>query len=342
MRKLLNTLYVTTQGAYLSKDGETLEVRVDGETRLQLPIHTLSGLVCFGQVGMSPALMHLCAERNVTVSLLSERGRFLARVVGGVRGNVLLRREQFRRADDETAALAIARLIVAAKVTNARGVIQRAARELPAPAAGPLQTLPLRLAASAEDALKAASMEQLRGIEGDAARAYFDCFDAMICGDRQAFRFETRTRRPPLDPVNAILSFVYTLLVHDYESALESVGLDPCVGFLHTDRPGRPSLALDLMEELRPALADRFALTLINRRQVAASGFQCTPSGAVLMDDATRKELLVAWQKRKQEEIAHPFLGERMAIGLIPFIQAQLLARHLRGDLDAYPPFFWK
>ncbi len=342
MRRLLNTLYVTTQGAYLAKDGDTLHVRVESETRLQLPIHTLSGLVCFGQVGMSPALMHLCADRGVTVSFLSEHGRFLARVVGGVRGNVLLRREQFRRADNEAASLAVARFIVAAKIANARTVIQRAARELPAETAETLQALPARLTHSAEQALAAASLDCLRGIEGDAARAYFDCFDSLICGDREAFRFEQRTRRPPLDPVNAMLSFVYTLLVHDYESALEAAGLDPCVGFLHTDRPGRPGLALDLVEELRPPLADRFVLTLINRRQVAASGFRRSESGAVLMDDATRRELLVAWQTRKQEEVLHPFLGERIAVGLIPFVQAQLLARHLRGDLDAYPPFFWK
>jgi CRISPR-associated protein Cas1 len=315
---------------------------VEHETRLQLPIHTLSGLVCFGQVSMSPALMHFCAERGVTVSFLSEHGHFLARVVGPVRGNVLLRREQFRRADGGEASLAIARLIVGAKIVNARTVVQRGTREMPSDASEALQALPVRLAACATEALRAPSLDQLRGIEGDAARAYFDSFDALISGDRDTFRFEGRTRRPPLDPVNALLSFVYTLLVHDYESALEAVGLDPCVGFLHTDRPGRPSLALDLMEELRPALADRFVLTLINRRQVSGSGFKHSDSGAVLMDDSTRKELLVAWQKRKQEEIVHPFLGERIAIGLIPYMQSQLLARHLRGDLEAYPPFFWK
>jgi len=341
MRRLLNTLYVTTQGAYLAQEGETIQVRVNHEVLLQLPVHTLSGVVCFGQVGMSPPAMHLCAERGVTVSFLSEHGRFLARVHGPVSGNVLLRREQYRRADRGDTALAIARVIVAAKVTNARAVVQRAGRENGG-VDGVMPATAVRLGASAEDALRAASPEQLRGIEGDAARAYFDVFDAMICGDRESFRLSERSRRPPLDPVNCLLSFVYTLLVHDYESALEATGLDPAVGYLHTARPGRPSLALDLMEELRPALADRFVLTLINRRQVAKGGFRTTASGAVLMDDATRREVLVAWQKRKQDEILHGFLGEKIAIGMIPLVQAQLLARHLRGDLEAYPPFFWK
>ncbi|MCX5867942.1 MAG: CRISPR-associated endonuclease Cas1 [Proteobacteria bacterium] len=295
MKHLLNTLYVTTQGAYLSRDGETVLVRVEKETKLQVPIHTLGGIVCFGQVSCSPPLMELCGERNVTISFLSEYGRFWARVEGPVSGNVLLRREQYRRADSETSSADIARVIVTAKVANGRTVLLRALRDHP-------------------DNSGASELE-----------------DAVL-----------RLARPPLDNMNALLSFLYTLLVHDVRSALETVGLDPAVGYLHRDRPGRPGLALDLMEELRPFIADRLALSLVNLKQIKGSGFIKTETGAVMMDDTTRKELLVAYQKRKQEEIQHPFLGEKIAVGLIPYVQSLLLARYLRGDLDGYPPFIWK
>jgi CRISPR-associated protein Cas1 len=339
MRKLLNVLYVTVDGAYLAKDGETVAVRVEHETRLQVPVHTLEGIVCFGQVSMSPALMGFCAEKNVGVSFLTEHGRFLARVQGPESGNVLLRRTQYRAADNLAASGVIAQSILLGKIANSRTVLQRAAREHPAEA---LDAAALQLAQSLRLAERESSLDPLRGIEGDAARNYFAVFNQMIVAQQEDFVFHERSRRPPLDNVNALLSFLYVLLAHDVASALETVGLDPAVGFLHRDRPGRSGLALDLMEELRPVLADRLVLSLINRKQLSASGFTRSETGGIQMNDATRKEVLVAWQKRKQEEIQHPFLGERIPLGLIPYAQALLMARYLRGDLDAYPTFFWR
>lgn len=311
MRKLLNTLYVTIPQAYLSKDGETAVVRVEHETRLRVPIHTLEGIVCVGQVSMSPALMGFCAEREVGVSFLSEHGRFLARVQGPIHGNVLLRREQYRRADDETSSADIARALLLAKVANCRTSLLRSAREHPSLQ---LDLAALQLGRSLRLLEPTGSLDSLRGLEGDAAKTYFAVFDELILHQKDDFFFRQRSRRPPLDNVNALLSFLYVLLAHDVASALETVGLDPAVGFLHRDRPGRAGLALDLMEELRPVLADRLALTLINRRQVSASGFSRTESGGVVMDDDTRKQVLVAWQTRKQEEILHPFLDERIPL----------------------------
>jgi len=343
MRRLLNTLYVTTQGAYLHREGETVLVRHEQDTKLQVPIHTLGGIVCFGQVSCSPPLMGLCAERGVGLSFLTEYGRFLARIQGPVSGNVLLRREQYRRAGDEPASASLARAILIGKIANCRTVLLRAARERPGQtAAGPLDDAAKRLARDLEALTRAPTLDAVRGLEGDAARAYFSVFDHLITANKDHFFFRERSRRPPLDNLNSLLSFLYTLLVHDVASALETVGLDPAVGFLHRDRPGRPGLALDLTEEFRPVLADRLALSLVNRQQVAPNGFRTSESGAVLMDDDTRKEVLVAWQKRKQEEIQHPFLEERVPFGLLPFVQAMLLARCLRGDLDGYPPFLWK
>ncbi len=343
MKHLLNTLYVTTQGAYLVREGETVLVRVDGETRLQVPIHTLGGIVCFGQVSCSPPLMGLCAERNVGVSFLSQNGRFWARVEGPVSGNVLLRREQYRRADNEAESAGLARAMVIAKIANCRTVLLRAARERPEGEGAPeLADAADHLAHHLRSLEEPVSLETVRGKEGDAARMYFSVFDHLISAQKEDFFFRERSRRPPLDNVNALLSFLYTLLVHDVRSALEGVGLDPAAGYLHRDRPGRPGLALDMMEELRPFLADRLALSLVNRQQVKSEGFRRTETGAVLMNDETRKEVLVSYQKRKQEEIQHPFLGERVAIGLVPHCQALLMARCLRGDLDGYPPFIWK
>jgi CRISPR-associated protein Cas1 len=339
MRKLLNTLYVTIPNAYLSKDGETVLVRIEQETRLRVPIHTLEGIVCVGIVSMSPPLMGFCAERNVGVCFLSDHGRFLARIQGPVNGNVLLRREQYRRADDNDASIAITRFLLLAKISNCRTSILRAAREHPSRT---LDQAATQLAQSLRLLATATSVDGLRGLEGDAAKTYFAVFDELILHQKQDFFFHSRSRRPPLDNVNALLSFLYVLLEHDMASALETVGLDPAVGFLHRDRPGRKGLALDLMEELRPVLADRLALSLINRRQVASSGFSRSESGGVNMTDTTRKEILIAWQLRKQEEILHPFLNERIPFGLVPHVQALLLARHLRGDLDAYPSFLWK
>lgn len=341
MRKLLNTLFVTTQGAYLSKDGDTVTVVVEKETALRLPLHTIEGIVCFGNVGCSPFLMGACGEHNVGLSFLTESGHFLARVQGRVRGNVLLRRQQLRFADDEDRAAEAAQQIVAAKVANSRVLLQRASRERSV-SCSDLDEAVTILARILEQLSRPLPVEAVRGLEGEAARCYFGVFNGMIGGDSLGFVFEGRSRRPPLDEVNAMLSFAYTLLVHECESACEAVGLDPAVGFLHADRPGRPGLALDLMEEFRAPLADRLVLALINRRQVKVSGFTKTESGAVLMDEDTRKELIHAWQERKLEEMKHPFLDETVRLGLLPYIQALLLARWIRGDLDAYPAMLWR
>ncbi|MBM4040652.1 MAG: type I-C CRISPR-associated endonuclease Cas1 [Planctomycetes bacterium] len=343
MKHLLNTLYVTTQGAYLAREGDAVLVRVEKETRLRVPIHTIESVVCFGRVSCSPSLMGLCGERNVAISFLSERGRFLARVEGRTSGNVLLRRQQYRLADEPQFSAAVATSFVAAKIANSRTVLQRAIRDHPEnPNAPAIQGAVDKLALMLEDLKRGPNLETVRGIEGDAARTYFATFDHLITAQKDAFFFRERSRRPPLDNVNALLSFLYTILTHDAAGALETVGLDPQVGFLHRDRPGRPSLALDLVEEFRAFLADRLALSLINLRQVDGGGFKATESGAVHMADPTRKALLVAYQKRKQEEIQHPFLGEKTHIGVLVHLQARLLARYIRGDLDGYPPFIWK
>lgn len=340
MKKLLNTLYVTTQGTYLRQEGETVVASVERQDVLRLPIHTLAGIVCFGQVACSPPLLGLCGERGVHVSFLSERGKFLARVTGPVSGNVLLRREQVRRSENPVSACELARGFVLGKLANSRTVLQRAQRDHgPDPAiAGAVDVI----ADVIRRTLRTSDADTLRGLEGEAANAYFDAFDGMVLAQKDAFEMKTRSRRPPLDPLNALLSFLYTILAHDCESALEGVGLDPQIGFLHALRPGRPSLALDLMEEFRAMLADRVALSLINLNQIDGKGFTTTESGAVLMDNDTRKIVLTAWQKKKQETVQHPFLDEKIEIGLLPHAQALLLARHLRGDLDAYPPFLLK
>ena len=343
MKKLLNTLYVTTQGAYLSKEGETVLVSVDGEKRLQIPVHTLGGVVCFGRVSCSPFLMGFCAENNVGLSFLTENGRFLARVQGPVAGNVLLRREQYRRADSPDFSAAMARFFLTGKIANARTVLQRALRDHGDKITQTEMEQSIALLGKALKRLEATEdLDSLRGIEGETARAYFSVFDDLITHQKDGFIFKGRNRRPPLDNVNCLLSFLYTLLLHDIRSALEGVGLDPAVGFLHRDRPGRPGLALDLMEEFRPFLADRLVLSLVNLGQINPKGFIKTEAGAVTMMDDTRKAVIVAYQKRKQDEIQHPFLGEKVAVGILFHVQALLLARHLRGDLDGYPPFVWR
>ena len=343
MKHLLNTLFVTTQGAYLAKTGDTVEVLHEQQTKLRVPIHTLGSIVCFGNVTCSPFLMGMCGEKNVMVSFLTENGRFMARVHGPVNGNVLLRKEQYRRSDDVAASAEIARAVVIAKIANSRVVLSRALRDRPDTAGKDrIEKALVEMGQHLDDLKFQKLLDTVRGLEGMAANAYFDCFDNLITANKDAFTFLLRNRRPPLDNVNALLSFLYTLLVHDVESALEGVGLDPAVGFLHRDRPGRPSLALDMMEELRAYLADRLALSLINRQQVKPEGFQKTESGAVMMDEDTRKTVLVAWQKRKQEEITHPFLQEKIQLGLLAHVQAMLMARFLRGDLDGYPPFLWR
>lgn len=336
MKHHLNTLYVTTPESYLAKDGECVAVRQEGTVRAKIPIHTLESIILFGQVSCSPFLLAHCAENNVSVSWLTENGRFLASMHGPTRGNVLLRREQYRQADDLTRSAAIARAVTIGKISNCRTILRRAARERPD---ARLDAACKSLSFCMSRLTGETPLDVIRGIEGEAANLYFSVFNLLIGNPDPCFAFSGRNRRPPLDAVNCLLSFLYTLLAHDVRCALESVGLDPAVGFLHRDRPGRPSLALDLMEEFRPYLADRLSCTLINRGQVKANGFQKTESGAVNMSDDTRKEVIAAWQERKKEIIDHPFLQEKMPVGLLWHIQARLLARHIRGDIEAYPPF---
>jgi CRISPR-associated protein Cas1 len=343
VKRHLNTLFVTTQGAYLSQYGEALQVKVEEETRLQLPLHTLGGIVCFGRINVSPWLMNKCAKQGIAISFLSEQGMFLARVLGYTPGNVLLRREQYRRADDLFGCSAIARNIVAGKIANARTVLQRGTRDYPdGPGRAEIEAAAGRLAHTVGQVQEARDLDLIRGIEGESANLYFGVFGHLVTVQRDAFKFTNRNRRPPLDPVNALLSFLYAMLGHDARAACEAAGLDSQVGFLHRDRPGRPGLALDLMEEFRPFLSDRLALNLINRQQVRPDGFRQTETGGIEMDDDTRKTVITAYQKRKQDTITHPFLGEETTVGLLIHLQARLLARHLRGDLDAYPPFVWK
>jgi CRISPR-associated protein Cas1 len=310
---------------------------------LQLPIHTIGGIVCFGNVLCSPFLLGFCAERDVAVSFLSEHGRFLASVRGPISGNVLLRRQQYRMADDEEATCRIVSQVVTGKLSNCRVVINRTIRDH----AAKVDVSALKKASDSIDRIidhipRAGSGDEIRGYEGQAAAEYFRIFNHLIIDQKDDFIFTERNRRPPLDEVNALLSFIYTLLAHDVRSALETVGLDPAVGFLHRDRPGRPGLALDLMEEFRPVIADRLVLSLINRRQLGKNGFTKAANGAVIMDDATRKTVLVEYQNRKQDEVNHPYIEEKVPIGLLFFIQANLMARYIRGDIDGYPPFFWR
>ncbi len=343
MKRHLNTLFVTTQGTYLAKEGETVAVKVDGQVRLRVPIHTLGGIVCFGNVICSPFLLGFCAEKGVSISFLTENGRFLARVLGPVSGNVLLRREQYRWADDPERSAELASWMVIGKVANCRTVLRRFVRDHGEnPMAELVKDAAERLAGILESLKHPLPLNRVRGYEGEAAQHYFRVFGHLVTTKKEDFAFSSRTRRPPLDRVNCLLSYIYTILMHDIRGALESVGLDPAVGFLHRDRPGRPSLALDLMEEFRAFLADRLTLSLINLGQIRPEGFSASETGAWTMDEQTRKAVLVAYQKRKQDQMIHPFLGEKMPVGLLFHTQALLLARYLRGDLDAYPPFVWR
>ena len=343
MKHLLNTLFVTSEDLYLSLDGENVVANRDKRQIARYPLHTLEGIVSFSYAGASPALMGACAERDVSLAFCSPRGRFLARVSGKSSGNVLLRRTQYRVADDPGPACRIARNMIFGKVYNARWSIERTRRD------HGLRVDGLRLAevsASLKELLpqvaEETSLDSLRGLEGAGAMAYFGVFDQMILGEKPFFAFSSRNRRPPLDPVNALLSFLYSVLANDCASALEGVGLDAYVGFLHRDRPGRTSLALDLMEELRPCMADRFALTLINNRVVGKQDFEFLENGVVFLSDSGRRTVLQRWQEKKKELLTHPYLQEKIPWGLVPYAQALLLARYLREDLDAYPPFLWK
>jgi len=343
MRKLLNTLYVTSQGSYLHKEGETVTVELEKQKILQVPIHTIGGIICFGNVLCSPFLLGFCAERDVSVSFLTTHGRFLASVKGPVSGNVLLRRQQYRMADDEQITRGIAANVVSGKLANCRIVINRTIRDHGAK----INTEELKNASEnigriIERIPRATKTDEVRGLEGQAAAEYFKVFNHLIVDQKEDFIFTERNRRPPLDEVNALLSFIYTLLTHDVRSSLETVGLDTAVGFLHRDRPGRHGLALDLIEEFRPVIADRLVLSLINRKQVGKKGFTKAANGAVIMDDDTRKTVLTEYQNRKQDEIYHPYIEETVPIGLLFFIQANLMARYIRGDIDGYPPFFWR
>lgn len=343
MKRFLNTLFVTTQKSYLKKEGETVVVKVGREKKARIPVINLQGIVCFGNVAISPFLMGFCAQKGVTITHLSENGRFLARVQGPVSGNVLLRKEQYRISDDVTRSAAVAKTIVLGKLANSRTVLQKALRDHGERInADSIEHTIGNIGQAVDRVRNESDLETIRGIEGDTAKQYFGVFNELITAQKADFTFRERNRRPPLDRVNALASFIYTLLYHDIRSALESCGLDPAVGFLHRDRPGRMSLALDLMEEFRPFFADRLVLSLINLKQIQGKGFTIAENGAVLMVDETRKTVLTAYQKRKQDVVRHPFVAKNMHIGILFQVQALLMARFIRGDIDGYPPFFWR
>lgn len=343
MRKLLNTLFVLSEDCYLALEGETVLVLAGEEKKGQFPLHTLESILCFSYKGASPALMGKCASDGINLAFLTPRGRFLARTTGQNPGNVLLRKTQYRVSDDEAQSLLLARSFLFGKVYNSRWSIERTRRDHAMRVNdGALAHASGLLAESLSPILGAEDLGSLRGLEGEAAAVYFGAFNEMILNQKEVFAFTGRSRRPPLDPINALLSFAYSLLANRCAAALESVGLDAYVGFLHRDRPGRASLSLDLMEELRPLFADRFVLTLINNRVLREEHFDRQPGGAVWLTEEGRKAFLAAWQSRLAESITHPYLKEKMQWGLVPFVQALLLARYLRGDLDAYPPFLWK
>ena len=342
-RELLNTLYVTTQGSYLRLDNQTIRVESESRTLLRVPLHHLGAIVCFGRVSLSTAAIARCAEDQRDVVFLSRSGRFRAKVVGPTSGNVLLRLAQYRAYENPSATLEIARNIVASKLQNGRMLLMREARQTKIPESEvALRSAAGDIADTIKRLLKAACLDDVRGHEGFAAAAYFSSFDCLIRSDDEDFRFNGRNRRPPRDPINATLSFLYALIRSECQAACEGVGLDPQIGFLHSVRPGRPSLALDLMEELRSYLADRLALTLINRRQLTSKHFEKGLGGSVSLNEDGRKNVLVAYQQRKADEIRHPIVQQRTPIGLIPHLQARLLARHLRGDLEHYPAFVAK
>lgn len=343
MKQLLNTLFVTSEDVYLSLDGENVVANREGEAVARYPLHTLQSIVTFSYSGASPALMGACARREIGLAFCTPRGRFLARVSGPAQGNVLLRRMQYRTADDPAQSCRIARNMIFGKVYNARWSVERTKRDHAMRVdTGRLAEVSAQLQGLLPQIAAETSLESLRGLEGSGATAYFGVLDEMILREKETFFFHERSRRPPLDAFNALLSFAYSLLAHDCASALESVGLDAYVGFLHRDRPGRESLALDLMEELRACMADRFVLTIVNNRVLKASDFVFRESGAVLLTDEGRRTFLRRWQERKYETITHPFLEEKLPWGLVPYVQSLLLARYLRGDLDDYPPFLWK
>lgn len=343
MKRLLNTLYVTSGNRYLSLDGENVVVLEDKKEIGRIPLHNLQSIITFGYTGASPALMGICANRNIDLCFMSANGKFLARVSGEVKGNVALRKQQYRISEYQEKSISIAKNFILGKVYNSRWILERARRDYGLRLdAEKLKKKSMFLYTNIEKIRNCTNNSELLGLEGESASVYFSVFDDLILQQKDDFYFHGRNKRPPLDNVNAMLSFSYSLLAGMCGSALETVGLDPYVGFFHTDRPGRMSLALDLMEEFRGIMADRFVLTLINKKIMKPEYFRKKENGAVIMTDEGRKAFLTAWQKKKQEMLKHPFLGEKVEWGMLPYVQSMLLARYLRGDLDEYPPFFWK
>lgn len=343
MKKLLNTLYVTSENGYLGLEGETVVVYQDSLEIGRLPLHNLDGIVVFGYKGTSPALMGACADRNISLCYVTPQGKFLARITGKVKGNVILRRQQYDSSLDAEKSLEISQSCILGKVYNARWVLERAIRDHAMQIdAERVKRASLHLKNSLELIRGAKSNDELRGYEGEAASIYFGVFNELILQQKRDFVFQVRNKRPPQDNINAMLSFVYTLLTNQIASALEVVGLDPYIGYLHTDRPGRASLALDLIEEFRAVYADRFVLSLINKRIITGKDFSKKENGAVLLSDNARKKVLVEWQNKKKEVITHPYLKEKVEWGIVPYVQTMLLARYLRGDIDGYPVFLWK
>nr|WP_295971211.1 type I-C CRISPR-associated endonuclease Cas1c [uncultured Bacillus sp.] len=343
MKKLLNTLFITQPDVYLSLDGDNIVLFREREKLGRVPLHNLESVVTFGYIGASPALMGYCAERNISLVFLTMSGRFLARVIGKSKGNVVLRKKQYRVSDDEFRSVLIARNFIVGKIYNSKWILERMTRDYPLRIdVGQFKEISKHLSTIIHEVRRCEDLEILRGLEGQASVSYNKLFDQMILQQKDDFSFQLRSRRPPLDNVNAMLSFAYTLLSNDMAAALEGVGLDAYVGFLHRDRPGRVSLALDVMEELRGVYADRFVLSLINKKVVNKDDFLKKENGSVIMTDEFRKKFLAAWQNKKQEKITHPYLGEKISWGLVPHAQAILLARYLRNDLDEYPPFLWK
>jgi CRISPR-associated protein Cas1 len=343
MKKLLNTLFVTTEGAYLRKKRETVVVEINNETVLKLPLIALSNIYCIGRINMSPAFMQHCMKMGIGIAFFSLYGRFMARVQGPKSGNVLLRRQHYRWADDVEHTSDIARYIIGAKISNSRNVLQRALRNKPdIKGRDEIKTAIGRLYFSLKQAQNTFDLDTLRGIEGDAANVYFGVFDHLISTQKDSFVFSGRNRRPPRDAVNATMSFLYAIILQDCVSALEAAGLDSYVGFLHRDRPGRQSLALDLMEEFRAMLGDRIVLSMINRQQVSVDDFEMSENGAVYIGDKVKKKVLAEYQSKKQNEIVHPVIGEKIRVGLLFHVQSMLLSRHIRGDLEYYPAYVWR
>lgn len=343
MRKLLNTLYILSPERYLALEGENVLVLEEKQTIARFPLHNLESIVTFGYAGASPALMGACAQKGISLCFMTQKGRFLASVSGEIKGNVVLRKEQYRISDSPIRSMEIARNFIIGKIYNSKWVLERATRDHPLQVnIEKIKNVTSNLDSSLDTLLHCQSLDTILGIEGNAASQYFSVFDSLILHNKEDFYFKERNRRPPLDNVNAMLSFLYTLLANDCVGALSSVGLDPYVGFLHCDRPGRASLALDLMEELRAVFADRFVVSLINRKMITADDFLVKENGAVLMTEKGRRKILDAWQKKKKETIKHPFLEEKIEWGLVPYVQSLLLARFIRGDLDEYPVFLWK